>query len=216
MTIDRTSGMRRFTKLVRATLFSLGATIALAVGNTANAGAAIDASNSITDFQGNNITVSMIDTSLMAVPPLDDSMFTREWFHSGRAAIKILGDKASDFKGTVKMGYQIGYPGTFTGSLNFTWETPNFTMQLGTNGFAPQLSSGIPTLGATMSVGNGPGIVDIEVISTSFTGDATEIGMSAFHASVTGVVGRTSIRPWVTVISDLGFRVTTVGPIFRN
>ncbi|MBJ8343372.1 MspA family porin [Antrihabitans sp. YC2-6] len=192
------------------------ATVALAVGNSTQAGAVVDASNHIVDFDGNDISVSMVDTNLMFVPPLDDSIFTREWFHGGRAAIKITGDKAKDFAGTVKMGYQVGYPATFTGALTFTWDTPNFTMQLGTNGFAPQLTSGLPTFGTTMSVGNGPGIVDIEVISTSFTGDTTEIGMSAFHASVTGVIGRTNIRPWVTVINSSGFRVTTIGPIYRN
>lgn len=213
MTHNRTSGMRRLTRIA---LMSMVATVALAIGNSTNAGAVVDATSHMVDQDGNDITVSMVDTQLMFVPPLDDSFLTREWFHTGRGDIQILGEKAKDFSGTVKMGYQVGYPATFTGSLTFNWETPNFEMAVGVNGIQPVFTSGLPTLGTTLSVGNGPGIVDIEVISASFTGDLTQIGMTSFHGSVTGVVGRTNIRPWVTVISNKGFRVTAIGPIFRN
>ena len=183
-------------------------------GGSASAG--IDATNHVVDSAGTDISVSLVDTAIQFIAPLDDSFLTREWYHDGRAKIQITGEKAKDFKGTVIMGYQVGYPATFAGQLTFSWASPNVTMNTGV-GTPPTASMtlGIPSIGANMNVGNGPGVVDVEAIRTSITGCDNEMAMMAFHGSLTGVLGRTNIRPWVTVISDNGFRVTTVGPIYR-
>lgn len=211
------TGWRVCLRAVRAVTVALALTAALALGNSGNALAGVDGANSMVDTLGNDIAITLTNTNIQFVAPLDDSMLTREWYHQGLAQIKITGPKAKDFKGSVKMGYQVGYPATFSGQLTFSWQSPNVTLNTGV-GQAPgaSISLGIPQLGASMAVGNGPGVVDVEAITMGMTGAQGEVGVSNFHGMVTGVIGRTNIRPWVTVMSDNGFRVTAVGPIFHG
>ena len=208
--------IRRHIGVARTLSFALAAAAAITMTSGGSANAGIDATNHVLDKNGTDISVSLVDTAINFVAPLDDSFLTREWYHDGRAKISISGEKAKDFKGTVIMGYQVGYPATFTGQLTFSWLSPNVSMNMGV-GTPPTATAtlGIPSLGANLSVGNGPGVVDVEAIRTAITGCDNEMAVMAFHGSLTGVIGRTNIRPWVTVISDNGFRVTTVGPIFR-
>ncbi|MBF6213999.1 MspA family porin [Nocardia puris] len=187
------------------------AAIGLTLGN-GPASAEIDSRAHIVDSAGLTIEAIQEDTLIEFIPPLDGNPLTREWFHNGTAAFKISGDGAEDFEGEITIGYQVGFPASFDGKLSFGWSTPGLELELGLDGGgAVTLDSLIPQAGVELEVGFGPGIETIEAATGEISGDEGFIRMHGFHGTVTGVVGPTNIRPFVTVKSSDGGTVTTYG-----
>ncbi|MFH5207799.1 MspA family porin [Antrihabitans spumae] len=215
MTDIRTPRRRRGLGFVRGMALATVAAAALALGNSGAASAAIDGSNSVVDFNGNRIEAITADTFIQFVPPLDGNPLTREWFHNGRAAFKVEGPDAEDFEGTITIGYQVGYPATFDGSINFGWN-PEVEIEVGGDSITPTIGDIIPLPGFDMEVGFGPGIVDVPAAEGDISGTEGDIALSNFQGTVTGVLGVTSIRPYVKVVSAAGDTVVAYGPIFRN
>lgn len=218
MTDIRTPRRNRGLGTVRGLALASVAAVGLAVATSGSA-SAIDSQNSIVDHGGNTVTATIADTHINFVPPLDGNPLTREFFHNGRAGFKVEGPDADDFEGTVAIGYQIGYPATLDGSISVNYSTPQLELEtkLAPDEIASATVSDIlPTLGGELSVGFGPGIVDVPATEGDIEGDEGDIALSAFHGSVTGVLGPTNIRPYVTVTSSAGDSVTTYGPIATN
>lgn len=215
---------RRGVGVVRAVAVASVATAALALATNGTASAAVDRSDSVVDHGGNRIEAIISDTHINFVPPLDGNPITREFFHSGRAGFKVTGPDADKFKGKVTIGYQIGYPATLSGSVKVGYSTPQLEIDLvpsidegGVNVLpTPLITNLLPYAGAELSVGFGPGIVDVPAGSGEIYGNEGDIAMSNFHGTVTGVIGPTNIRPYVTVTSEAGDSVTTYGPIASN
>lgn len=205
----------RPTRRGRFTIYGLlvaFATVIALLASTATAGAT---EASITDAKGNTMTAIERDTVINWVPPLDGNPLTREWFHDGVAGYAISGPDAEGWSGTIKIGYQVGYPATFNGQITFNYSTPSLGIDLSDGGIT--LGNLIPTLGVQLSVGFGPGIQNVDIASAAVSGADGYVGVRGFHGSVTGVVGQTSIRPYVTLISSAtGDTVTTYGDIWRN
>ncbi|MGW5267095.1 MspA family porin [Rhodococcus sp. NPDC003994] len=211
----------RIQKSVRAAVVASAAVVGLVVGS-GSASAAVDDSNSIVDGGGNTITVSQADTFINSVAPLDGNPLSREWFHNGRAIVEVAGPDAEDFSGTITLGYQFGYPGSLDGTLTFSYTTPNIsatlnpvgannsfvTTELGTNDLLPSAS-------ASVELGFGPGIEDVEVGSGAASGERTEIQVSNVHGTATGILGNVSVRPYVKVVSDNGDTAVTYGKPWR-
>ncbi len=217
MTDIRTPRRRRGMGFIRAMAIASVATVGLAVVNSGTATAGFDGGNSVVDHGGNKIEALTADTFIQFVPPLDGNPLTREWFHNGRAAFNITGPGADAFEGTITIGYQVGYPATFDGHITFKWQTPDLELDF----FPPEdngaiLTNIIPVLGFDMSVGFGPGIVNVPAATGDISGSGGDIALSNFEGTATGVLGQTSIRPYVTVVSAAGDSVTAYGPIFRN
>ena len=134
---------------IRKTRKSLGAAVvagASVVGlvlGTGTANAGVDASNTVVDADGNAITINLEDTFVNSVFPLDANPLTREWFGNGRISWSVEGPSADDFEGTVKVGYQVGYPGSLGGSLNIDWATPSVTAGFDTSSVLSNAVTGI-------------------------------------------------------------------------
>ncbi|CAM2947522.1 MspA family porin [Skermania piniformis] len=217
MTELRSPRRRRGLAFARAIAVASVAAVGLAVGNSGTASAAVDGSQHVVDHGGNTIEAQTVDTAINFVPPLDGNVFTREWFHSGRAAFKITGPDADDFEGHITMGYQVGYPATFDGHITAKYQTPDLELDLDSS-FAPSfaITNLIPVVGFDVSVGPGPGIVDVPAAEGDVSGAEGDIALTGFQGTVTGVVGPTSIRPYVKLVSSAGDTVVAYGPIFRN
>lgn len=185
---------------------STGASLILGAG-TANA--ALDNATQIVTADGLSIEARQSDTDIQFMAPLDGNPLTREWTHSGVAGFRVGGGDTKDFSGKIVIGYQIGYPATLSGQIKFSYSTPSFGVSLGSDGVS--LGNLIPTLGVEISAGFGPGIQTVEVASGSISGAQGSIRISGFHGTVTGVLGQTNIRPYVTVTSSRGDSVTTYG-----
>lgn len=110
-----------------------GASVAGLVLGTGTASAAVDSTNTIVDGNGNTIVVTLSDTFINGVPSLDGNPLTREWFANGRAGWDVTGPDADDFEGTVKIGYQVGYPLAINGGVTISWGTPSITAEAGVN-----------------------------------------------------------------------------------
>ncbi|MFI9508331.1 MspA family porin [Nocardia sp. NPDC052566] len=186
----------------------------LVLGN-GTATAAIDSTSTIVDHGDRAIEAIQSDTRIDFVPPLDGNPLTREWFHAGEAAYRISGPRAEDWTGHITIGYQVGYPATLNGKIKFQWYTPGLGMDLGgDNGALLKLDGLIPRLGLELEVGFGPGIQTIECAGGDISGVEGFIRMSGFHGTVTGVLGQTTIRPFVRVVSSSGDTVITYGRLW--
>ncbi len=202
---------------IRAMAIASVATVGLAVANSGTAAAGFDGANSVVDHGGNKIEALTADTFVQFVPPLDGNPLTREWFHNGRAAFQITGPGADAFTGTITIGYQVGYPATFDGHITFKWQTPDLELDLDPMGaVSPVITNIIPVLGFDATVGFGPGIVNVPAATGDISGASGDIALSNFEGTATGVLGQTSIRPYVQVVSAAGDTVVAYGPIFRN
>ncbi|MRH88246.1 porin [Nocardia sp. SYP-A9097] len=189
-------------------------TVGLAMGTSVSL-AGVDSSSSILDHQQRTVEAILSDTHVSFVPPLDGNPLSREWFHDGRAAFRISGPDASSWSGHITMGYQVGYPATLDGRIKFQWWTPSLGLEIG-NDPKIDVNSLIPQLGLELAVGFGPGIQTVEAAGGDISGADGYIQMSGFHGTVTGVLGQTTIRPWVKIVSGNGDSVTTYGPLWTN
>ncbi|MCZ4277233.1 MspA family porin [Rhodococcoides yunnanense] len=208
-----------------------GASVVGLVLGTGTASAAVDSTNSVVDANGNLITVTLSDTFLNSVPPLDGNPLTREWFANGVAGWEVTGPDADDFEGTVKIGYQVGYPASLGGSLSIDWASPSIGASLGYEAGDETISAGVgaeiellPTISGSIGLEPGPGVVQSEsayaIIDdsadiTSSEGDAEgpsgTIQVANLHGTATGILGNVRVRPYVSVISSTGDSVVTYG-----
>lgn len=202
--------------IFRALTAAAVATAALfASAPTSHAG--LDNELSLVDEQGRTLTIQQWDTFLNGVFPLDRNRLTREWFHSGRAAYVVAGEKADEFEGSLELGYQIGFPWSLGVGINFSYTTPNILLDAADITTPPfGLNSVItPNLfpGASISVdlGNGPGIQEVATFSVDVAGPTGEVAVSNAHGTVTGAAGGVLLRPFARLIASTGDSVTTYG-----
>ncbi|WP_246023681.1 MspA family porin [Nocardia yunnanensis] len=174
--------------------------------------AAVDATNSIVDQQGRTVQAIEADTRIDFVPPLDGNPLTREWFHSGKACFHVDVPAGDPWTGHITMGYQVGYPATLSGKISFQYQTPGLELEIGNDAKADVFNL-IPTLGIQLDVGFGPGIQSVDATGGDVSGTDGCITMSGFHGTVTGVLGTTTIRPFVRLVSSSGDTVVTYGPL---
>lgn len=197
-------------------MFAIATVLAsgLAFG-TGTAGAVVDSSSQIVDQKDRSIEAIQSDTRIDFVPPLDGNPFTREWFHTGEASFKVTGPSADDWRGHITVGYQVGYPATLSGRLKFGYSTPDLGVDLGgDSGALLKLNGLIPRAGIELEVGLGPGIQTVEFAGGDVSGTGGFIRIGGFHGTVTGVVGQTTIRPFVKVVSGSGDTVYTYGRLW--
>ncbi|MBB5917222.1 hypothetical protein BJY24_006134 [Nocardia transvalensis] len=198
--------------VARATAAAAAVAIGIALaGGTAAGG--IDSVSSIVDHSTRTVEAIQSDTRIDFVPPLDGNPLTREWFHNGRAAYRVSGPNTDDWRGHITIGYMVGYPATLSGKIKFHYYTPGLGAQVGTDSFI-QLFDLIPQIGAEIEVGTGPGIQTFECAGGDISGGEGFIQMSGFHGTVTGVLGQTTIRPFVRVVGADGDTVITYGPLW--
>ncbi|WP_032404309.1 MspA family porin [Rhodococcoides fascians] len=143
----RSRGLKSMSVAVAASASVVG----LVLG-TGTASAAVDSSNSIVDADGNTVTVTLSDTFINGVAPLDGSPITREWFANGRASWDVQGPTADDFEGTIKIGYQIGYPLSLDGGIDVEWASPTASLGI-SSGNNSSLPATFPLDGTAPSVG---------------------------------------------------------------
>ena len=131
--------------------------------------AELDDAVSLVDGLGRTLTVQQWDTFLDGVSPLDRNRLTREWFHSGRAAFLVIGDRAHEFTGTLELGYQVGFPWALGTAVDFAYSSPNITFggwgiddNLADRIYTPPL---IPAVSISVDLGNGPGVLETATIS---------------------------------------------------
>ena len=207
-------------KAISRVLVALIAAIAALFVSTGTSHAGLDNELSLVDGQDRTLTVQQWDTFLNGVFPLDRNRLTREWFHSGRAKYTVAGPGAADFKGTLELGYQIGFPWSLGVGINFSYTTPNILLD-DTN--INPLSSGFNPLGSVITpnlfpgvsisadLGNGPGIQEVATLSVDVSGAAGGVAVSNAHGTVTGAAGGVLLRPFARLIASTGDSVTTYG-----
>lgn len=159
----RSRGLKSMSVAVAASASVVG----LVLG-TGTASAAVDSSNSIVDNDGNTITVTLSDTFINGVAPLDGSPLTREWFANGRASYDVQGPTADDFEGTLKIGYQIGYPLSLNGGVTVEWSSPSAEFNLGSGNESSitgefPLTGGAPDIGPLVGTGTSTSGLDVGV-----------------------------------------------------
>jgi hypothetical protein len=187
-----------------------------AVPGTAQA--EMDNQMSLVDGGGRTMTIQQWDTYLDGVYPLDRNRLTREWFHSGKAKYNVAGEGADEFKGTLELGYQVGFPWSLGVGINFSYTTPNILLDdvsISPLGFDPLGSVITPNLfpGASISsdLGNGPGIQEVATFSVDVEGPEGTVAVANAHGTVTGAAGGVLLRPFARLISGTGDSVTTYG-----
>ncbi|MFC9789223.1 MspA family porin [Rhodococcus sp. NPDC127528] len=201
------------------------------VFGTGTAAAGVDNANSLVDFSGDRVEVSQGDTQINAVPPLDSSPLSREFFHNGYAEVQITGPNAAAAKGTkLTFGYQLGYPIALTGAtiqlntprLGFELEHSNNALVGFGGGVAPSLALNannrgellgdiIPQQNFTFDLQPG-GITDVPVVKDkSFDGPGARLRIAGVHGSVSGAIGQVTIRPYARAETEAGDIVMTYG-----
>ena len=115
-------------KVFSRVLIAMVAAIASLFVSTGTSHAGLDNELSLVDGQDRTMTIQQWDTFLNGVFPLDRNRLTREWFHSGRAKYIVAGAGADEFKGTLELGYQIGFPWSLGVGINFSYTTPNILL----------------------------------------------------------------------------------------
>jgi hypothetical protein len=195
----------------------IAAVAALFIG-TGTSHAGLDNELSLVDGQGRTLTIAQWDTFLNGVFPLDRNRLTREWFHSGRAVYSVAGAGSDEFKGTLELGYQVGFPWSLGVGINFSYSTPNILLDdvnLSPVGFNPLGSVITPNLFPGVSIsadlGNGPGIQEVATFSVDVSGPNGAVAVSNAHGTVTGAAGGVLLRPFARLISGAGDSVTTYG-----
>jgi hypothetical protein len=184
--------------------------------STGTSHAGLDNELSLVDGQDRTLTIQQWDTFLNGVFPLDRNRLTREWFHSGRAKYNVAGEGADKFKGTLELGYQIGFPWSLGVGINFSYTTPNILIDDGNftalNPFSSVITPNLfPGVSISADLGNGPGIQEVATFSVDVAGAAGAVAVSNAHGTVTGAAGGVLLRPFARLISSAGDSVTTYG-----
>ena len=204
-------------KVVRLLAAVLAAIAALFVSaGTSHAG--MDNQQSLVDGKGRTMTIQQWDTFLDGVFPLDRNRLTREWFHSGKATYNVVGPGASDFQGTLELGYQVGFPWSLGVGINFSYTTPNILLDdvslspLNFNPLGQVITPNLfPGVSISSDLGNGPGIQEVATFSVDVEGPTGSVAVSNAHGTVTGAAGGVLLRPFARLISKSGDSVTTYG-----
>ena len=204
-------------KVVRLLAAVLAAIAALFVSaGTSSAG--MDNQQSLVDGKGRTMTIQQWDTFLDGVFPLDRNRLTREWFHSGKATYNVVGPGASDFQGTLELGYQVGFPWSLGVGINFSYTTPNILLDdvslspLNFNPLGQVITPNLfPGVSISSDLGNGPGIQEVATFSVDVEGPTGSVAVSNAHGTVTGAAGGVLLRPFARLISKSGDSVTTYG-----
>ncbi|WP_328813236.1 MspA family porin [Rhodococcus sp. NBC_00297] len=214
-----------------------GASVVGLVLGTGTANAGVDASNTVVDADGNAITINLEDTFVNSVFPLDANPLTREWFGNGRVTWSVAGPSADDFEGTVKVGYQVGYPGSIGGSLSIDWSTPDVGIDLaGTLGGEPGDLGDVPVTAdiqllpvatANVTIEPGPGITQSESAIATLNEEADITGgeqdaagtdgsiqLANVHGTATGILGNVRVRPYASIVSATGDTAVAYGPVW--
>ena len=202
-------------KVFSRVLIAMVAAIASLFVSTGTSHAGLDNELSLVDGQDRTLTIQQWDTFLNGVFPLDRNRLTREWFHSGRAKYIVAGAGADEFKGTLELGYQIGFPWSLGVGINFSYTTPNILLDqfspaapLGPAFTTPNL---FPGVSISADLGNGPGIQEVATFSVDVDGASGGVAVSNAHGTVTGAAGGVLLRPFARLISSSGDSVTTYG-----
>jgi hypothetical protein len=203
--------------------------VGLVLGNGTSA-AVVNNANSLIDGAGNRVEVSQGDTAINAVPPLDSSPLSREFFHNGYAQVTIDGPTAASFTGTkLSFGYQIGYPVALTGA-SVQLNTPGLGFELEhTDGIIfgdvfgePDVELGfenrgmlagdiIPQQNLIVDLEPG-GITDVPLVSEKeFDGPGARIRLAGVHGSISGALGQVTLRPYARVETASGDIAMTYG-----
>ncbi|MGB6277722.1 MAG: MspA family porin [Rhodococcus sp. (in: high G+C Gram-positive bacteria)] len=222
MTEIQKSRRSRGLKSMSAAVVAGASVVGLVLG-TGTASAAVDSTNTVVDANGNVITVSLSDTFINSVSPLDGNPLTREWFANGVAGWTVTGPDADDFEGTVAIGYQVGYPASLGGSVTFGYTTPNFSLGAeidneGGGKISGSTSDLLPSVGFSAEIAPGPGIVDATAASGNIQGTEGDaegpsgtIQIANAHGTATGILGNVRVRPYVSVTSSTGDVAVTYG-----
>ncbi len=202
-------------KVFSRVLIAMVAAIASLSVSTGTSHAGLDNELSLVDGKDRTLTIQQWDTFLNGVFPLDRNRLTREWFHSGRAKYIVVGAGADEFKGTLELGYQIGFPWSLGVGINFSYTTPNILLDqfsqadpLGPAFTTPNL---FPGVSISADLGNGPGIQEVATLSVDVAGASGGVAVSNAHGTVTGAAGGVLLRPFARLISSSGDSVTTYG-----
>jgi hypothetical protein len=205
-------------KVISQSLAAVSMVLAALLSGASAGHASLDNELSVVDGVGRALTVQQWDTFLNGVAPLDRNRLTREWFHSGRVKYTVIGPAATDFTGTVELGYQVSFPWSMGVSLNFSYRTPNILLDkasLSPTNFNPLGSVITPNLFPGVSIsadlGNGPGIQEVSTSRIKVVGPSGEVAVSNAHGTVTGAAGGVLLRPYARLISKAGEVVTTYG-----
>lgn len=218
MTEIQKSRRSRGLKSMSAAVVAGASVVGLVLG-TGTASAAVDSTNSVVDANGNLITVSLSDTFINSVPPLDGNPLTREWFANGVAGWEVTGPDAEDFEGTLAVGYQVGYPASIGGEITFGYSTPQLELTLDGESVEAGISDILPQAGFSAAIEPGPGIVDAVAASGNIQGveEADAEGASGTiqvanaHGTATGILGNVRVRPYVSLTSSTGDVAVTYG-----
>ncbi|MDT5071130.1 MAG: hypothetical protein QOH82_450 [Mycobacterium sp.] len=200
-------------KAISRVLVALVAAFAALLTSTGTSHAGLDNELSLVDGQDRTLTVQQWDTFLNGVFPLDRNRLTREWFHSGRAKFIVAGPGAADFKGTLELGYQIGFPWSLGVGINFSYTTPNILLDDATPANPLQVITPnlFPGVSISADLGNGPGIQEVATFSVDVAGASGGVAVSNAHGTVTGAAGGVLLRPFARLIASTGDSVTTYG-----
>src|SRR6201996_4404374 len=115
-------------KAISRVLVAMVAALAALFVSTGTSHAGLDNELSLVDGQDRTLTIQQWDTFLDGVFPLDRNRLTREWFHSGSARYIVAGPNADQFKGTLELGYQIGFPWSLGVGINFRYHPPHLAI----------------------------------------------------------------------------------------
>ena len=165
----RSRGLKSMSVAVAASASVVG----LVLG-TGTASAAVDSSNSVVDADGNTITVTLSDTFINGVAPLDGNPLTREWFANGRASYDVQGPSADDFEGTLKIGYQIGYPMSLNGGVTVEWASPSAELGISSGNSSTIGVEG--SLGDIFDLATGD-LLDLPIETEATSGSGLDIGV---------------------------------------
>ncbi|MCZ4560986.1 MspA family porin [Rhodococcus sp. IEGM 1401] len=168
----RSRGLKSMSVAVAASASVVG----LVLG-TGTASAAVDSSKSIVDADGNTVVLTLSDSFVSGVAPLDGNPLTREWFYDGRATFDVQGPTADDFEGTLTAGLQIGYPLSLDGGVSIEWASPSANLGISsgnesTVGFEGELGDLLP--GAD---GELPDFGSLPTASEATSGSGLDVGV---------------------------------------
>ncbi|MBY4127959.1 MspA family porin [Rhodococcus fascians] len=177
----RSRGLKSMSVAVAASASVVG----LVLG-TGTASAGVDSAKSIVDADGNTVTLTLSDSFVSGVAPLDGNPLTREWFYDGRASFDVQGPSADDFEGTLTAGLQIGYPLSLDGGVSVEWASPSAKLGIGS--------------GNSSKIGVGGTIGDIADIGVD---DLLDLPVSTEATSTSNLDVGVQLIPQATATIDL-------------
>ncbi|MDZ7881389.1 MAG: MspA family porin, partial [Mycobacterium sp.] len=125
------------------------------------------------------------------------------------------------FRGSIELGYQVGFANTVDGAIGFLYDAPPQLLFYGVDedldddaSYYPLNiadSTVLPEFDFTVAVGEGPGVQLMAVSRRDVTAPAGKIRIGGAYGSVSSVVGPVTIRPYLTLTSSGGGQATVYG-----